>query len=111
MVFFCVSVVTMLLLSPVKWLPAKSPASATLTLMSLISWIEPKGPPFVTRTRWVSALPYWLAPRRMVIGSCSFVCAVAERTQQERDMQVPPGVGNRKHHRHLRVELGVAVLL
>src|SRR5487761_1074917 len=101
----------MLRLSPVRWLPAKSPASATLTLMSLIWWTEPKGPPLVTRTRCVSALPYWLGPSRIVMGSRSFISAVAERAQQQRDVVVLAGVRDGEHHGDLRVELGDTLLL
>src|SRR3981081_1182914 len=101
----------MLLLSPTRWLAAKSPTSATLTLMSLISCTEPSGPPFVTRTMCVSALPYWLSPRRIVIASLSFICGVAERAQQERHMEVLCGVGHCEQHRHFRVETVCALRL
>src|SRR5438132_7117283 len=97
-VFFCVSVGTTLLLSPVRCVSAKSPARATLTLRSLSSW---RAPDFMTRTTCVSALPYWLSPR--IIGrSRPFICGVAEGAQQQRHVQVPPF--EREHDRHRRVE-------
>src|SRR5205809_2122731 len=104
MVFFCVSVGTMLLLSPVRWLPAKSPTNAMLTLTSLISCTEPNGPLFVTRTICVSALPYWFSPSRMVIASRPFICGVAERAQQERHMHMLSGVEARENHGNHRVK-------
>jgi hypothetical protein len=45
------------------------------------------------------------------MSSRSFICAVAERAQEERDVDVASGVGNREHHRHLGVKLGIALLL
>src|SRR5216683_3258896 len=46
-----------------------------LTLMSLMSWVAPT---LVTRTRWVSALPYWLSPRTIVMTSD--LCKSSNRT-------------------------------
>src|SRR4029077_14148414 len=100
----------MLALSPSRWLRAKSPARATLTLMSLISCTEPSGPPLVTRTRCVSALPYWFSPSRMVIASRPSICGVAERAQEERHVQVLCGILEDEHDRHLGIEAACAHL-
>src|SRR5947209_4334189 len=101
-VFFCVSVGTTLLLSPVRCASAKSPASAIETLRSFRSWRAPFPPFFVTRTTCVSALPYWLSPRTIVTASRALVGGVAERAQEERHVQVP--ALERDHDRHRRIE-------
>src|SRR3981081_4919075 len=93
----------MLVLSPSRWLEAKSPASATLTLRSLISCVLPSGPERVTRTTWVSALPYWLSPRT-IVKLRSSIRRVAEGAQQERHVQVTTGVFEVEHHGDLRVK-------
>src|ERR1700693_4262659 len=94
----------MLLLSPTRWLPAKSPTSATLTLTSLISCTEPSGPPFVTRTMWVSDFPYRFSPSRIVKASLPFICGVGERAQQQRNVKVLGRIGHGERDRHFWVE-------
>src|SRR5665213_3718271 len=101
----------MLLLSPTRWLAAKSPMSAMLMVMSLTSCTEPKGPPFVTRSMCVSAFPYWFSPSRIVIASRSFICGVTERAEQQRYVEVFAGIRHRENNCNLWKELGGALLL
>ena len=68
-VFFWVSVGSTCELSPARCAAAKSPRSAVETFRSLI-WC--RSLPRSTRTRRTSALPYWLSPKTMLIGSSSF---------------------------------------
>src|ERR1041385_219248 len=84
-VFFCVAVGTTLLLSPVRCASVKSPDSATLTFMSFSSCRAPR---LVTRTTWVSDLPYELSPRTIFTSLCPSVSRVAVGAQQHGYMEV-----------------------
>ena len=69
-VFFCASVVSTAELSPVTWVAARSPDSATLTFRSAISCVSPSrpAPSRLTCRRRTSAFPYWLAPSTMAMA-------------------------------------------
>ena len=86
-----VSVGSTAALSPVRWVAARSPASATLT--------REVDQPVAgrrrgrTRTSRVSALPYRLGPST-IATSAPPVGRVAERAQQQRHVVVPAGLGD-----------------
>src|SRR5690349_383314 len=85
-VFFIVSVGSTPALSPLRWVAARSPESATLTFRSIRSW---RSPPRRTCTRRVSALPYRLRPNTIATGSAPSVGGVAVAAQQQRHVVVP----------------------
>ena len=100
-VFFCVSVGSTLALSPVRWVAARSPASATLTLRSDQRRARRRrGAPGPAgsrpcRTGWVRARSPCSAPS---------VGGVAVRAQQQRNVVVPVRLGDEEDHGHLREE-------
>src|SRR5690349_18993004 len=55
------------------------------------------------RTTRLSALPYWLAPRWIAIGSAPSIGGKGERAEQQRDVVVPL-VGDREGHGDLGEE-------
>src|SRR6202020_3506677 len=69
--FFCESVGSTLELSPVRWVPSRSPESDVDTFQSRITSEPPGPPPRPTGTTRISALPYRLAPTwTMVTPPC-----------------------------------------